>query len=306
MTFTVTAAGTAPLSYQWYQGMTPVGDNNPFYIIRSAQPLDAGDYTVTVDNGTAPGARSSAVTLTVRPVVALPAITSFLADQSVVTGSTASFSVAATGSMPLSYQWQLDQVNVGTGLCTYESDPSTSIGRHNVTVTITNAAGSLVSNPAALTVTTAPVAPTISTPPNAKSVTVDDPVTFTVIAAGTAPLSFQWYRGTTAVGDNNPFYTISSAQLTDVGDYTVTVSNATARTATSSAAALTVSPVVVAPIITTYPADQSVVTGSSATFAVAATGSTPLSCQWHLDNVNVGKGLCAFRLILPLASAVIL
>ena len=56
--------------------------------------------------------------------------------------------------------------------------------------------------------------------------------------------------------------------------------------------ALTVNPVVVAPTITTYPADQSVVAGSSASFSVVATGSAPLSYQWHLDNVNAGTSLC--------------
>jgi formylglycine-generating enzyme required for sulfatase activity len=288
VTFTVTATGTAPMGYQWYQGTTPVGGNNPFYAITSAQLTDAGNYTVTVSNGTAPAATSTPVALTVNPVVVAPTITTYPADQSVVTGSSGNFSVVATGSAPLSYQWHLDSVNVGTGLSTYASPSTTTTGGHTVTVTVTNAAGSVVSNPAALTVTAAPVAPIITTPPTAQSVTAGDPVTFTVAAGGTAPLSYQWYQGTTPVGGNTPFYTISSAQTANAGSYTVTVSNGTAPAATSTAVQLTVNVAPVAPTITTGPANQTVLVGSGATFTVAATGTAPLFYQWTLNGSNVG------------------
>ena len=43
------------------------------------------------------------------------------------------------------------------------------------------------------------VAPSISTPPSAQSVTAGDPVTFTVVATGTAPLSYQWYLNNSAI-----------------------------------------------------------------------------------------------------------
>ena len=109
-----------------------------------------------------------------------------------------------------------------------------------MTVTVSNAAGSVVSNPAVLTVTSAPVAPTIITPPFAQPVAVGDPVTLTVDAAGTGPLGYQWFQGTTAIGGNNPFHTIRSAQMADAGDYTVTVSNGTEPAATSPPVKLTV------------------------------------------------------------------
>ena len=40
------------------------------------------------------------------PVVEKPAITTQPANQSVVTGSTATFTVTATGGAPLAYQWK--------------------------------------------------------------------------------------------------------------------------------------------------------------------------------------------------------
>jgi hypothetical protein len=47
----VTAAGTAPLFYQWYKGDAPLsGANLPTYTIESVQPSDAGFYRCTVSN----------------------------------------------------------------------------------------------------------------------------------------------------------------------------------------------------------------------------------------------------------------
>jgi formylglycine-generating enzyme required for sulfatase activity len=167
------------------------------------------------------------------------------------------------------------------------------------TVTASNGSGN-TAVALALAVTSAPVAPTITTPPSVQSVTVGDPVTFTVTATGTAPLSYQWYQGTTPVGGNNPFYAITSAQLMDAGNYTVTVSNGTAPAATSSAVALTVNAAPVAPSITTSPTAQTVTEGQPATFTVAATGSTPLTYVWQKNGVNVGSNSASYTLALPL------
>jgi len=296
--FTVSATGTAPLSYQWYQGTTPVGGNAPFYTIASAQPADAGSYTVTVSNGTAPAAASGAAALTVSPVVVAPVITTYPASQSVVVGNAAAFSVAATGSSPLNYQWHQGGVNVGTDSASYSSNSAQ--GSYPVTVTVSNAAGSVTSNIATLAVTLAPAAPTIATAPSPQSVTVGDAVTFTVTANGTAPLSYQWYQGTTPVGGNAPFYAIGSAQPANAGTYTVTVSNGTAPAATSGAAALTVNPAAVAPTISTAPGSQTVTEGQPASFTVTATGSAPLSYVWQQNGINVGSDASTYALALPL------
>ena len=297
VTFKVVATGTAPLSYQWYLNNVAIaGATADAYSIASVQSANAGNYTVTVSNGTLPSATSTAVALTVNPVVVAPTITTYSASQSVVVGNSASFTVVATGSAPLSYQWQQNWVNVGTNSASYTSSSSLATGSYPVTVTVSNAAGSVTSNVATLGVTAAPVAPSITTGPSVQSVTVGDPVTFTVVATGTAPLSYQWYLNNVAIaGATADAYSIASVQSANAGNYTVTVSNGTLPSATSTAVALTVNPVVVAPTITTYPASQSVVTGNSASFTVVATGSAPLSYQWHLDNVNVGTNSSSYQ-----------
>ena len=85
-------------------------------------------------------------------------------------------------------------------------------------------------------------APVITAQPQDRTVTAGQGATFTVAATGAAPLSYQWRQGGTPVsGATGASFAIASAQSSDAGIYTVTVSNAVAAV-TSSAATLTVLP----------------------------------------------------------------
>src|SRR5208283_333298 len=68
--------------------------------------------------------------------------------------------------------------------------------------------------------------------------------------------------------------------------FQVVVSNS-AGSVTSNTATLTVNPAAVAPTITAQPANQTVTAGQTATFAVAATGTAPLSYQWKKNGANI-------------------
>ena len=84
-------------------------------------------------------------------------------------------------------------------------------------------------------------------------------------------------------------------ELHDASDDDVADSGSTFKVAvtnhggdsTSSAATLTVNPAAVAPTITTQPANQTVTAGQTATFAVVAAGTAPLSYQWQKNAVNI-------------------
>jgi uncharacterized protein (TIGR02145 family) len=72
-TFSVTATGTAPLSYQWYKNGTAIsGATSSSYSISNVQAADAGTYTVTVSNGTLPNATSNGAVLTVNGCTVAP------------------------------------------------------------------------------------------------------------------------------------------------------------------------------------------------------------------------------------------
>ncbi|PYU18492.1 MAG: hypothetical protein DMG32_26165, partial [Acidobacteria bacterium] len=124
-------------------------------------------------------------------------------------------------------------------------------------------------------------APSIATQPASQTVTAGQTATFTLVAAGTAPLIYQWMKGGAAIlGATSSSYTTPATTSADNGSqFTVVVSN-TAGNVTSNAATLTVSAAAVAPSIATQPASQTVTAGQTATFTVVASGTAPLSYQW--------------------------
>lgn len=92
-------------------------------------------------------------------------------------------------------------------------------------------------------------APTISTPPAATSVEAGQSASFSVIASGSGPLSYQWFRGTTAIsGATATTYTTAALNLTDTGATFSVVVTGSGGSVTSSTATLTVT----APAVTTF------------------------------------------------------
>ena len=82
--------------------------------------------------------------------------------------------------------------------------------------------------------------PVIVVQPTGKTVYAGDSVTFSVTAAGSPPLSYQWRRdGNNIAAATNSSYNINSVQFADSGTYSVTVSN-TNSVVISSPAPLTV------------------------------------------------------------------
>src|SRR5204863_514267 len=211
------------------------------------------------------GSRTSdSPALTVTSVLVAPTITRQPASQTVSVGQTATFTVAATGTAPLSYQWQKNGTAIGAATAASYTTPATTAADNGdlFTVVVSNAAGSVTSNAAALTVSSVLVAPTITTQPASQMVSAGQTATFTVTAAGTAPLSYQWQKNGTAIGGATAAsYTTPATVTSDSGaQFTVVVSNAVGSV-TSNAAALTVTSAPVAPTITTQPASQTVTAG---------------------------------------------
>ena len=174
---------------------------------------------------------------------AAPSITTQPASQTVTAGQTATFSVAAAGTAPLSYQWMKGGTTIsGATSSSYTTPPTTSADNGSqFTVMVSNTAGSVTSNAATLTVNSAATAPSITTQPASQTVTVGQTATFTVVATGTAPLSYAWRKNGTAIsGATAASYTTPATTSSDTGaQFTVTVSNV-AGNVTSNPATLTV------------------------------------------------------------------
>ncbi len=246
VSFTVSATGTAPLSYQWMKGGANIsGATTATLTLSSVTTANAGSYTVRVSNS-AGSVTSAAATLTVNTVATAPTITTQPASQNVTAGSTVSFTVSATGTAPLAYQWMKGGINIsGATTATLTLASVTSANAGTYTVLVSNSAGSVTSAPAILTVSTVG-APAITSQPVSQNVTAGATVTFTVGATGTAPLSYQWMKsGANLSGATTSTLTLASVTTADAGSYTVLVSNS-AGSVTSAAATLTVNPAVVA------------------------------------------------------------
>ncbi|MGC1368103.1 MAG: immunoglobulin domain-containing protein, partial [Candidatus Acidiferrum sp.] len=217
-------------------------------------------------------------------------ITAQPASQHVTAGQNAIFSVVASGTAPLSYQWQKNGTSISGAAAASYTTPATSTTDNGSTfqVMVSNPAGSVTSSAATLTVSPAVVAPTITSQPANESVVVGQTATFSVVATGTAPLSYQWQKnGANISGAGAANYVTAAATSADNGsNFQVVVSNSNGSI-TSSVATLKVTSAVLAPTITTQPANRTVAAGQTATFSVVASGTAPLSYQWQKSGANI-------------------
>lgn len=289
--FTVAASGDAPLVYQWRRnGVDIAGATADRYDIATATLADDG-ATFSVAVGNASGrAVSGTATLTVTPVA--PTIVSPPADIAVTAGQSATFSVSAGGSAPLSYQWRRDGVDIAGATGPSHTTPPTVIGDDGAlfSVRVGNAAGAATSAGATLTVRASLIAPALTTQPAPVTVTEGQTATFSVAATGSAPLAYQWRRNGVAIAGATAFsYTTAATTLADSGAaFSVVVSNG-AGDATSDPATLTVNPIgppPMLPVIVTQPANANALVGQAATFSVVATG-TALGYQWQRNGVPI-------------------
>jgi RHS repeat-associated protein len=158
-------------------------------------------------------------------------------SRSVNAGSNVVFSVTAVGTSPIYYQWRFNGVAIAgansSSFTVWNAYPSVA-GSYSVLVT--NIGGSLTSQVASLTVN---MAPWIISHPTNRVVALGNSATFSVVAGGTASLGYQWrFNGTNLTGATNSSVTVT-AHATNLGAYSVLVSNM-AGSVTSSEATLSV------------------------------------------------------------------
>ena len=182
-----------------------------------------------------------------------PTITQQPADLTVTAGQPASFTVAATGTAPLAYQWQRNGVDIAEATGTTYSIVTTVLGDSGAVfrAVVTNAAGSATSNNATLTVTAAAPVLTITQQPASLSVVAGTSAAFTVAATcSSGTLVVQWQRGSGApptfadvVGATALTYTLPATVIGDSGaQFHAVLSCSGQSAATSNAATLTVTP----------------------------------------------------------------
>src|SRR5258706_7913968 len=307
-TFTVAATGTSPLTYQWKKSGSAIGGaTSSSYTSPATTSSDNGaQFTVVVSNS-AGNVTSSAATLTVNAAGAAPSITTQPASHTVTVGQTATFTVAATGTSPLTYQWKKNGTSIsGATSSSYTTSATTSSDNGaQFTVVVSNSAGSVTSNATTLTVNSASaglgVSPasltfgsqTVGTASATQYITVTNRTTTTVTFTASFTGDFG-FAGTGTCGSSvaaGASCTISvkftpTAAGTRTGTLTLT-DNAPNSPQTISLTGTGSTASVVAPSITTQPASQTVTVGQTATFTVVATGTSPLSYQWKKNGTSI-------------------
>jgi len=243
VTFTVTATGTPTPTYQWRKdGNAISGATASSLVLSATTSSDTASYTVVVTNSAGSVTSAAAVLAVTAPVPVAPTITTQPQSQVVPAGTSVTLSVVATGTPPPTYQWRKDGNAIsGATASSLVLSATTSSDTASYTVVVTNSAGSVTSAAAVLAVTApVPVAPTITTQPQSRVVPAGTSVTFSVVATGTPPPTYQWRKD----GNSIPGATASSLILTavstsSVGIYSVVATNS-AGSVTSAAASLTV------------------------------------------------------------------
>jgi hypothetical protein len=188
----------------------------------------SGNFDST--NPIAPGASQQFFRLLVGGTIPIPPAAPLITNQpqslTVTAGVTTNFLVGATGTAPFAYVWLFNTntpVGSNSNRLTLANVQQDNTGSYQVIVS--NNVGSVTSVVATLTVNPAP--PFVITPPQNHTVVVSNIASFSVVAGGSAPLTYQWYFNTNTIlpGATNTSFSIASAQTTDAGGYSVVISN---------------------------------------------------------------------------------
>ncbi|HEX7708834.1 MAG TPA: hypothetical protein VF701_20405 [Thermoanaerobaculia bacterium] len=270
----VTPGGSAPHTYQWFEGVAPdtskpVGFNSDFY---STPVLNAStSYWVRITNecGTID---SQPAFITVASGCVAATVTQHPQNATVALGATTVLTVGAGGTGPFTYQWFEGEkdvlttpINGATGssyLVPATNTPGTRkywVRVQNVCNFVTNSASS---NAATVTAGAPCTAATISQQPQSVSIELGKSVTFSIISAGTAPITYQWYAGdkddtsNPVAGATSSVYTTPAFATTGTRKYWVKVQNncgsASSNTVTATVSCSTETPDLSVPAIAHY------------------------------------------------------
>ncbi|MBE7538919.1 MAG: immunoglobulin domain-containing protein [Opitutaceae bacterium] len=243
----------------------------------------AGSHAVTVDLFENGAMAHREISIILPGSVANPVAPGFArppANRIAAVGASITLDSEATGTPPLSFQWFHDGVPVNGQILSQLTLTSLKLADSgNYTVRVTNVAGSATSAPSQVTVL-AP--PSIVTHPANKLVAAGSTVELSVVANGSPPLTFQWFKdGVPLVGSTASTLVLANITIAQDGKYTVAVSNVVGS-ATSNEADVEV---LQAPSIVSQSTSQTVLAGRTITLDVQVTGSVPYSFAWYKDGV---------------------
>ncbi len=279
VTLTVSATGTGTLAYQWKKGASNIsGATSSSYSIVGVSATDAGSYTCDVI-GDCGAISSNSATLTINDATV---IDTHPATVTICEGENNTFTVVATGSGTLTYQWYK-----GASIITDETNSSYTIS--NITTThiggytciVTGDCGTATSNIATLTVNPATAITDEST---SQTACTGSDVDFFVTATGTG-LTYQWQlNGSDIANADANTFSLTNVDNGNSGTYTCNILG-TCGDLTSSSMVLTITD----GLTLGDPSDENVCPTETAIFTVVANG-TNMTFLWKKDGSDISDG----------------
>jgi hypothetical protein len=225
-TLSVAANGSAPLTYKWrFNGRDITGATNTSLTLANLQPEQAGQYEAVAMNARGYAVSQPAVLVIYRPAE----IEQHPVSQVVTNGTNVTFSVAATGTGTVRYQWQFNGADIAgaTGASYTILNPQLHhSGEYRARVT--DDIATIFSDPARLEVRMRPI---IVEQPASQTLTVGSTLTLSIRVQGSTPIGYRWRRSgfnvtNIVLNDTNCTLVIPNVQTNHSGSYAVIVTNA--------------------------------------------------------------------------------
>jgi hypothetical protein len=220
------------------------------------------------------------------------------------TNQNAALVVGATSVYPLTYQWQVNGANVTTNANLTGATNSTlnflaSVTNldGNYTVIVSNQYGAVTSQVANVFISPTAVLPSLTNAVEYVTNYIGNNQSFSVNPNGTPPFTYQWYFGTTPLSDEddngdkyggstNSILTITNLQLTDSGNYYITINNQ-AGGISNRVVNLTVQYVLPAIPPVGEPGSVTILQGQTTSLSLSSVeGTPPLTYQWYEGSLS--------------------
>ena len=295
--FKVNISGSQPVFYQWLKNNNALTDGNNIsgsetdsLSFTNTTASDSASYYCTVSNMCG-NLNTNSVRLYPESIININSTTP---DMTRCIGQSASFSVSASGGIPISYQWTQEGANVnGATNSIYTINNVSLADSAKYFCYLSNVCGDTFSLPAKLNVVDTSII--IIQNPDSVDECETKPATLSVIVSSAGPVAYQWLKEEKNInGATKSTYFIDSLRLDDADYYQCKISNK-CKTVYTNLTTITVNPL---PYFNGSSISVTKQIGDNVKFSLSPLGQPPFTYQWYLNN-NLLAGVTSSVYYIP-------